>query len=258
VACKPGEDELGDCSALTDAPSPTSKPILQSPKANQDLAKRSSGPVAEAAPHKHSSVSVTVAYSDMTVTLLCKDDTDDFDDCRDLDPRATQNPALEKRGIVTVTNDGCTAVCWNNNPSPACDLQCDGGFAAQVALPTPKPTLKPVLQPRGLTTTRDGCTAVCWDQYPGTGCDILCHDTSVTKMPEPTSGVSSMWTSSFTSLGCTFACQDLYPGSECGVQCPGPLPTRAFGNMTDFLTQISLAIILCFDSSSGQRWCPQC
>lgn len=252
VACKPGVDELSDCNVLTDAPSPTPKPVLKSPQSNHHLAKRSSEPTVEAALNSHASVTMTVAVSGVTFTLLCKDDKIHFDECRDLDPRPTPKPVLEERGIVTVTNDGCTAVCWNNEPSPACDIQCDGGFAAHVALPTPKPSLKPVLQPRGLTTTHGGCTTVCWDQYPGVGCDILCHDTSITKMPESTSGVSSMWKNTFTTLGCTFICQDLYPGSECGVQCPGPLPTPVSCNMIDFLIQISLAIILCHRSSSWQ------
>ncbi len=271
MACKDGADEFKDCKTLTEAPSTTPKPVLP------DLAKRSftttKGPCTvvckdklfndcdihcssepAAALHKHSSVTMTVAADGVTATVVCKDNADEFDDCNELphDPRGTLKPVLQERGIVTVTNDGCTAVCQNNKPNPACDIQCNGGFAAHVALPTPKPTLKPVLLQRGLTTTHNGCTAVCWDQYPGTGCDLQCHDSSITKMPEPTSGVSPMWTTTFTTFGCTFACHDLYPGSECGIQCPGPLPTRAFGKMIHFLIRAPTAILLCFRSTLWQ------
>lgn len=179
---------------------------------------------------------MTVINPSGTVTAVCKDGADEFDDCHPVTmaPETSPKSVLHKRVMVTVTNNGCTAVCWDTTPSPACDIQCKGGFAAQVPLPTPKPTIKPFLQRKGLTTTNGDCTAVCWDQYPGTGCDIQCRDASITKMPEPTSGVSSLWTTTLTTGGCTFFCQDLYPGHECAVQCSGTLPTHAFGKVVHF------------------------
>ena len=246
VACKPGVNELSDCTVITNTPSPTVMVVGKTQKAIHHLVKRSPEPAVQAAVHKHSSVPITIVANGMTIALLCKDGEDDLDDCRDIDPRPTPKPVLEERSIVTVTNDGCTAVCSNSKPSAACDLQCDEGFAARVALPTPKPTEKPVLGPRGLSVVHGSCTTVCWDQYPGTGCDILCHDTSITKMPSPTPSVSSMWTTAFTTLGCTISCQDLFPGTECGVQCPGSLSRQSSGNMIDFLIQIAPATFLGF------------
>lgn len=258
VACRDDAEDFDHCHTLTDAPSTTMKPFLP------DLAKRSfttshdgctavcknelledcqvhcSPEQARLAARQGRDWTTTETVSGIARPLSCTvhdgDDTQSY--CVDLDYATYSKPGpgppfhhpLQRRDTVTVTNGGCTAVCWGNvEPKPNCDIQCSGGFAAQVALPTPEPMSKPMLQQRGLTTTHDGCTAVCWNQSPGTGCDILCHDTSITKMPEPTSDVSSLWKTTFTSFGCTFTCQDLYPGSECGVQCPGPLPTGAFG-----------------------------
>lgn len=317
VACRDDAEDFDQCHTLTDAPSTTMKPVLPhlakrsfttshdgctaicknelledcqihcSPQQVGLAARRGLG----GDPGRHWVTTETV--SGIAQTLDCtihggdnNGDTQSY--CIDYGYATKTHPwpgqhshdPLQRRDIVTVTNGGCTAVCWTNEPNPACDIQCSGGFAAQVALPTPmstskpmlqqrdltttvttngytavcwgepgencdiqfsydvalptpKPLSKPMLQQRGLTTTHDGCTAVCWDQSPGSGCDIMCHDTSITKMPEPTSGVSSLWKSTFTSFDCTFICQDLYPGSECGVQCPGPLPTKAFGTSSN-------------------------
>lgn len=164
---------------------------------------------------EHDKRSFTSVVGDCTA--VCKDDL--FNDCTvDCPPTPTAKAVLQKRSVVTVTNDGCTAVCWDMMPGTECDVQCSGGFATHMPLPTS--TSKALMDMKILTTINDGCTAVCWNSNPGTGCDVQCHDTSITKMPAATSGVSSMWKTTFTSNGCTFTCQDLFPGSECGITCP--------------------------------------
>lgn len=137
---------------------------------------------------------------------------------------------MQKRGVVTVTKDGCTAICWDGRSSSReCDVNCGDDFATHMVLPTPKPTPLPALHKRGATVTIDDCTAVCWNQMPGTGCDVQCRASGITKMPASTSGVSSLWKTTFTTNGCTGFCQDLMPGSECSFQCSGAFPSRLPG-----------------------------
>ena len=101
-----------------------------------------------------------------------------------------------------------------------------------MTLPTSDPTPAPLpSHKRSFTTTQGTCTAVCWDLLPGTGCDVQCRESGITKMPPPTSGVSSLWKTTFTTEGCGVTCQDLMPGTECGLSCSGTFPTQAPGKV---------------------------
>lgn len=124
-------------------------------------------------------------------TAVCKDNLmEDCDvTCAPTPTRGPQAPAgLHKRGVVTVTNNGCTAVCWDLSPGTECDVHCSGGFATTLA---PTPTSIAITSTVTSTTTasrktfsEDGCTAVCWDMQPaGTECDLQCKESLPTKMP---------------------------------------------------------------------------
>ena len=156
--------------------------------------------------------------------------------------------ALEKRSVVTVTNNGCTAVCWDKTHGNDCNVNCGDDFSTHLHLPTPKPSPAPhvhALHKRGHTATGKGCTAVCWDLKPGTGCDVQCRESGITKMPAPTSGVSSLWTVPFTLGSCSGTCQDLLPGAECRFQCPDSLPTQVPGKTSHFICKILPCIVRC-------------
>lgn len=134
--------------------------------------------------------------------------------------KATSKPVLAKRqATVTVTNNGCTAVCYNvsnvklwagpnEKPEPPgsmlCEVSCDGGLTTQI-LSTPTPTSpsksiststvtstvtsKAALEQRmHISTTEDGCTASCTlDEEEGDwDCSIHCEGNwsdSSTSMP---------------------------------------------------------------------------
>ena len=144
-------------------------------------------------------------------------------------------PMLRERGVVTVTNNGCTAVCQENMPGSECDVNCGTDFSTHIMLATPKLSAVPALEKRGFTTTDGDCTAVCWDLTPGTGCDVQCRENGITKMPAPTSDVKPLWTTTLIVDGCTAVCQDLNPGSECGFLCPDAYPFQAPGKVRRFL-----------------------
>ncbi|KAL9076274.1 MAG: hypothetical protein Q9161_000990 [Pseudevernia consocians] len=117
--------------------------------------------------------------------------------------KTTGKPVLAKRqAVVTVTNNGCTAVCWDLSSSDLgkgidCDVYCDGGFSTSMpatstststststVISTVTSFTKAALNPRTVISTTNGdCIAICWDLMPGTECDVQCSSEFKTKMP---------------------------------------------------------------------------
>lgn len=116
----------------------------------------------------------------------------------------TPKPVLAKRQTaVTVTNDGCTAICWNlpglseDWTGTDCDVYCSGGFSTNIpatststsiststAISTVTSSVKAALNQRTVVSATNGdCTAICWDLMPGTECDVQCSSDFKTKMP---------------------------------------------------------------------------
>ena len=136
---------------------------------------------------------------------------------------------------MTVTNNGCTAICWNMMSGTECDVQCGRDFSTHMPLLTPEPTATLALSKRGFSTTSDDCTTVCWDLRSGSGCDVKCHESGITQIPPSPSGPSSLWRTTFTTGACTMVCQDLILGNECAFQCTGPYSTQTAGKLTQLL-----------------------
>ncbi|KAF6219156.1 hypothetical protein HO133_004981 [Letharia lupina] len=173
---------------------------------------------------------------------------------------ATGKPVLAKRqAVVTVTNDGCTAICWDLSSSDLgtgtdCDVYCSEGFSTtmpatststSVVISTVTSSSKTALnQPTVVSSTGGDCSAVCTGNLDegDIDCGFDCGGSFYTAMPT-TSTSKSIPTSevalnrrtviSATSGDCTAICWDLMPGTECDVQCKSdfrtemPVPSKA-------------------------------
>lgn len=108
--------------------------------------------------------------------------------------KANGKPVIAKRqAAVTVTNNGCTAVCEdvsNMDEGTQCEVYCSGGFSTSMPATstatsvTTSTVTKAALNQRTVVSAVNGdCTAICWDLMPGTECDVQCSSDFKTKMP---------------------------------------------------------------------------
>ena len=114
--------------------------------------------------------------------------------------KATGKPVLAKRQqiMASVTNDGCTAVCYDlsnldNGLDSECEVWCTEGFSTKMpvtstststVISTVTTSAEAALNRRTVVSATNGdCTAICWDLMPGTECDVQCSSDFQTKMP---------------------------------------------------------------------------
>lgn len=167
--------------------------------------------------------------------------------------KATGKPVLAKRQtVVTVTTDGCTAVCVdlssvNLGGGTECDIFCDGGSTTSLlatATPVSPCVISSTATSTATTTTKAALaprtvTAIDFDDI-SVHCDIdkdetVCiaeglPDGPITTTIEPALNPRTLV--SATEGDCKALCWDLKPGStECDVQCSSDIKTEASGNV---------------------------